>query len=205
MEHREPLKHLVIYCHPYAASLSAAYRDEVVRLTEAAGHCAIVRDLYNINFCPVLSVEDLNLMHDGKIPEDILLEQDYVKGADLITFIYPIWWGGMPALMKGYIDRVFSRGFAYDIDIAGSGEIKRLLTGKQLIVLNNFGSCYEDYQKGGMLDALKKTSDVGIFEFCGMRVMEHHFFGNIGEASEKERKGHIKTLTYIYNRFLPPR
>ena len=109
----------------------------------------------------------------------------------------------MPAMMKGYIDRVFSRGFAYDI--VGLGEIKKLLTGKRVVVLNNFGMTYDEYEQSGMLDALKRTSDIGIFEFCGMEVEAHHFFGRMDKASREECCGHVRMLGFLYEKFLPAR
>lgn len=195
MERVDPLKHLIIFCHPRPASLSGAYKDEIVRLTEKAGHGCIVRDLYNNGFRPALSAEDLEAFQGSEIPEDIRLEQDYVQGADLITMIYPIWWAGMPAMMKGYIDRVFSRNFAYEV--TGLGEIRPLLTGKKVIILNNFGSPYEEYEKSGMLDAVRKTCDRGIFQFCGMEVAEHHFFGRMDTSGQEECSAHIGVLPYI--------
>lgn len=195
------IKHLVVLAHPEPKSLSGAYKDEIVRLTEDTGNEVIVRDLYNLGFHPVLSAEDFGAFKKGEVPADIQLEQDYIRCADLITFIYPIWWTGMPAMMKGYIDRVFSRGFAYDI--TGLGEIKKLLTGKKIILLNNFGMAYDEYEKTGMLDALRKTSDTGIFEFCGMEVQAHHFFGHMDNSSKEERSAHLQTLSYLYEKFLP--
>lgn len=203
MERRDPLKHLIIFCHPDESSLSAAYREELKCLTEDAGHGYIVRDLYNLSFNPVLGREDFAAFAEGNTPEDIRLEQDYIQGADLITFIFPVWWTGMPALMKGYIDRVFARGFAYDID--GLGEVKKLLSGKKVVILSNFGNSYEQYDKAGMLEAMRKTIDTGIFAFCGMEVVEHHFFGHIDNASKEERAAHIKVLPYMYEKLLPPR
>lgn len=69
----------------------------------------VVRDLYAINFQPVISSSEVI----GGIGEDVVREQEFLQWAEVITLIYPIWWTGMPAIMKGYIDRVFSYGFAY--------------------------------------------------------------------------------------------
>ncbi|MEJ1715164.1 NAD(P)H-dependent oxidoreductase, partial [Escherichia coli] len=73
------------------------------------GHEVEVRDLYEMQFQPTLGRSEMI----GGIGEDVVVEQEYLKWADVITFIYPIWWTGLPAIMKGYIDRVFSYGFAY--------------------------------------------------------------------------------------------
>lgn len=195
---KDQLKHLIVYCNPNPQSLSAAYRDTIAELTELSGRSVNVRDLYNTGFHPVLGLSDFDAITHGQIPEEIKVEQDYVLWADLLTFIYPIWWAGMPALLKGYIDRVFARGFAYHQD--ESGHIKGLLTGKKVIILNNMGLPYADYEESGMLKSLRQISEEGIFEFCGMQVCEHHFFGHLDEASKAEREGHIDQLKLIYDK-----
>lgn len=190
--------HLIVYCNPNPRSLSAAYRDAVVQLTELASGETNVRDLYNIGFHPVLEQMELDELRRGHISEEVRLEQDYVRWADLLTFIYPVWWTGMPALLKGYIDRVFSKGFAYMMD--EQSHPKGLLNGKKVVILNNMGFPYDYYEKNGMLKSLKQTSDQGIFEFCGMEVVEHRFFGHLDAAAKSEREGHINVLKFIYDK-----
>lgn len=194
------LNHLIVYCNPSPKSLSAAYKDSVVQLTEMSGNYVNVRDLYCVGFQPVLKQGDQDMLKRGQIPEDVKVEQEYVAWADLLTFIYPIWWTGMPALLKGYIDRVFASGFAYGID--EQGNLKGLLTGKKVVILNNMGLPYDYYEKIGMLHSLRQTTDQGIFEFCGMNVVDHRFFGHLSLASKAEREGHIHVLKFIYDKIL---
>jgi NAD(P)H dehydrogenase (quinone) len=127
-----------------------------------------VRDLYEVGFDPVLRGTDFEAYQSGKLPWDIKVEQDEISWADFITFVYPIWWTGIPAVLKGYFDRVFSYGFAYAID--ENGELQRLLSGKRVAVFNTHGQPWDLYTKTGMYDAMNKTSDTGIFEFTGMKV-----------------------------------
>ena len=176
MEAKKQLKHLIIYCNPNPKSLSAAYKEAVMELTEMSGNAMNVRDLYNIGFHPVL------------------------EQSDLLTFIYPIWWTGMPALMKGYIDRVFTKGFAYNMD--EEGQLQGLLAGKKVVILNNMGFPYDYYDKIGMLQSMKQTSDQGIFEFCGIEVAEHRFFGHLDGSSKSEREAHVNVLKLIYDKLL---
>lgn len=194
------INHLIIYCNPNPKSLSAAYRDAVIELTEMSGNAVNVRDLYNIGFRPVLEQADFDAIKHGQISAEIKVEQDYIMWADLLTFIYPIWWAGMPALMKGYIDRVFSRGFAYLMD--EQGKPKGILQKKRVVILNNMGFPYSYYEQNGMLKSLKQTSDEGIFEFCGLQVAEHRFFGHLDAASKAEREGHVNALKLIYDKVL---
>lgn len=192
------LNHLIIYCNPNPKSLSAAYKEALVELSELSANPVNVRDLYNIAFPPVLEMRDFDAVKHGQIPEEVKVEQDYLAWAELVTFIYPIWWTGMPALMKGYIDRVFTKGFAYTLD--DQGHLKGLLSGKKVVILNNMGLPYDYYDKKGMLTALKQTSDEGIFEFCGMEVLVHRFFGHMDGSSKAEREGHVNMLKIIYDK-----
>lgn len=195
------LNHLIVYCNPNPKSLSAAYKDSIVQWTELTGNNVNVRDLYQIGFSPVLEMRDFDAQKRGQIPEDVKVEQDYVKWADLITFIYPIWWAGMPALLKGYFDRVFAKGFAYRMKDE-KGQFEGLLNGKKVVILNNMGAPYNDYEKSGMLNAFKQTMDQGVFTFCGINTVEHRFFGHLDEASKEEREGHINTLKFIYDKII---
>lgn len=196
----EGINHLIVYCNPNPRSLSSAYRDALVELTEMSANPVNVRDLYNIGFSPVLEMRDFDAVKHGQIPAEVKVEQDYVMWADLITFVYPVWWAGMPALMKGYIDRVFTKGFAYTMD--DEGHLKGLLEGKKVVILNNMGFSYAYYEKMGMLDSMKQATDEGIFKFCGMEVMEHRFFGHLDAASKSEREGHVEVLKMIYDKIL---
>lgn len=196
----EGINHLIVYCNPNPRSLSAAYRDALVELTEMSANPVNVRDLYNIGFSPVLEMRDFDAVKHGQIPAEVKVEQDYVMWANLITFVYPVWWAGMPALMKGYIDRVFTKGFAYIME--EEGHLKGLLGDKKVVILNNMGFPYAYYEKTGMLDSMKQTTDEGIFKFCGMEVVEHRFFGHLDAASKAEREGHVEVLKMIYDKIL---
>lgn len=195
------LNHLIVYCNPNPKSLSAAYKDAIVQWTELTGNNVNVRDLYQVGFHPVMEMSDFDAQKRGQIPEEVRVEQDYVKWADLITFIYPIWWAGMPAILKGYLDRVFTKGFAYRMKDE-AGQFEGLLAGKKVVILNNMGFTYDHYEKSGMLDAFRLTMDRGVFAFCGMNVVEHRFFGHLDDASKAERAGHINTLKFIYDKII---
>lgn len=167
------MKHLIIYAHPNPNSLNSHFKNTLVEHLEKNHHKVIVRDLYQLNFNPVLSLEDMAGQLKGLVAEDVKQEQEYITQADCITFIYPIWWTGLPAIMKGYIDRVFSYGFAYRYD---KGVQKGLLTGKQTIIINTHGKSHEEYTTIGMDKALSLTSDKGIYIYCGFEIKQHFFF-----------------------------
>ena len=174
------MKNLIIYAHPNPASLNHLFKQTVLESLERSEQEIVIRDLNEINFNPVLSLEDMNGQRIGKVTEDVQIEQDFITWADRIIFIYPIWWTGMPAIMKGYIDRVFSYGFAYRYD---QGIQKGLLTGKKAIIINSHGKSNAEYAESGLDKALALTSDTGIFNYCGLKIQQHFYFDKADRAS----------------------
>lgn len=188
------MKHLIIYAHPKHGSLNHHIMHTTVEILQSKNQEIEIRDLYQLNFNPILSLEDLKGQLIGKVSDDVKKEQDYILWADHITFIYPIWWTGMPAIMKGFIDRVFSYGFAYRYD---KGIQKGLLIGKQTTIMNTQGKSKTEYESIGMDKALSLTSDKGIFTYCGLEINQHFFFEKADKASAeviKDWTSQIKTL-----------
>jgi NAD(P)H dehydrogenase (quinone) len=176
------MKNLIIYAHPNSGSLNHFFKQTILETLQESGEEVEVRDLYEINFNPVLSLNDMNGQRMGKVAPEIHTEQDFINWADRIIFVYPIWWTGMPAIMKGYIDRVFSYGFAYRYD---NGVQKGLLTGKKTIIVNSHGKSNAEYEASGMDKALALTSDTGIFTYCGLDIQAHYYFDKADRASDE--------------------
>ncbi len=188
------MRHLIIYAHPNENSLNHHLLNTVIETLQYHNEEIIVRDLYDIGFNPVLSLNDIQGQRMGKLSNDVKTEQDHILWAEQITFIYPIWWTGLPAMMKGYIDRVFSYGFAYRYD---QGIQKGLLKGKKTVIINTHGKSHEEYEKTGMDKALTLTSDNGIFIYSGLEIIRHFFFDKADKASPENLeiwKGQIKNL-----------
>ncbi|WP_353149191.1 NAD(P)H-dependent oxidoreductase [Chryseobacterium sp.] len=190
------MKHLIIYAHPNENSLNHHLLEHVVKILESEHHEIIIRDLYQINFDPVFSLDDIQGQFAGKLADDVLAEQAYIKWADHITFIYPIWWTGLPAIMKGYIDRVFSYGFAYRYD---QGIQKGLLKGKKAVIINTHGKSREEYEQTGMNKALSLTSDKGIFLYSGFEIIRHFFFDKADNTSAEQVKVWKEEIKNTYN------
>ncbi|WP_428661594.1 NAD(P)H-dependent oxidoreductase [Runella sp.] len=176
------MKHLIIYAHPNAGSLNHLIKQTVVNILKKENHEVVIRDLYELNFNPVLSLEDMAGQRRGQVDTLIGEEQKHIEWAETITFIYPIWWTGMPAIMKGYIDRVMSYGFAYRYD---QGIQKGLLVGKQAFVINTHGKSHAEYSAIGMDTALRLTSDKGIYTYCGLDLKHHLFFDKADRATKE--------------------
>jgi len=177
------MKNLIIYAHPNPASLNHFLKQTVLESLENSTQEIVIRDLNEINFIPVLSLDDMSGQRMGQVAEDVQKEQDFISWADRIIFIYPIWWTGMPAIMKGYIDRVFSYGFAYRYD---QGIQKGLLAGKKAIIINSHGKSNAEYEESGMDKALALTSDTGIFDYCGFEIQQHFYFDKADRATSED-------------------
>ncbi|MET3291501.1 UNVERIFIED_CONTAM: NAD(P)H dehydrogenase (quinone) [Brevibacillus sp. OAP136] len=196
------MNHLVVYAHPNAESFNHAILETVVRSLQANGHRVVVRDLYALRFQPVLGQDDLAALDAGDVPADILAEQELIAQADAITLIYPIWWGGQPAMLKGYIDRVFSHGFAY---VANAQGIERLLEGKKGLIINTHGTPKDIYDQTGMTEGLKLTIDTAIFSFVGIETVGHLLFGGIGYGEEETYNGMLKEVEEAVVSLFPAR
>lgn len=179
------MRHLIVYCHPSKRSFCYAILIRIVSELESISAEVRIRDLYALDFNPVLTSGDLIAMKNGSSLPEVKEEQNYIKWADNITFIYPIWWTGMPALMKGYIDRVFSYGFAY---CSGADGVNGLLASKKVNIVNTMGTAEDIYRGSGMIYSMKQTIDHGIFEFCGMEVSKHLYFGGVTASDTQTRE-----------------
>ncbi|WP_114820388.1 NAD(P)H-dependent oxidoreductase [Chryseobacterium sp. KLBC 52] len=193
------MRHLIIYAHPNENSLNHHLLNTVVETLQSRNEEIIVRDLYNIGFDPVLSLEDMQGQRMGTISDDVKTEQEHIVWAEQITFIYPIWWTGLPAMMKGYIDRVFSYGFAYRYD---QGIQKGLLKGKKTLIINTHGKSHEEYEKTGMDKALTLTSDHGIFIYSGLEIIRHLFFDKADKASPENLENWKEQIRNLYSDYV---
>ena len=188
------MNHLVVFAHPNPKSFCKGIVDSIEKASKEKGDNVTVRNLYEIGFDPLLKPTDFEALQSGNIPEDIKTEQDHIKWADVITFVYPVWWAGLPAILKGYVDRVLSYGFGYEyVD----GAPKGLLTGNRALLLCTTGSPNEIYAENGMHNSMEQTTDIGIFNFCGVKVIGHRFFGAVPYVSDETRKDYLKEVENI--------
>lgn len=179
-----------IYAHPHSSSTTSAINNLIRETAKKKGYTTSSNNLYTSKFNPVLSSSDMVSFRKGKLPIDIADEQNRITESDLLVLVYPIWWAGMPAILKGWIDRVFSYGFAYKVY---DGKPIGLLLDKKAIIINTHGQPAEDYRTSGMFNAMNIVSDIGIFDFCGIEVMEHLYY----EESNNDTNSRAKILDDI--------
>lgn len=130
---------LLIHAHPRADSYSAALRDTVRAALEGAGHEVALRDLYAEGFVATLSAAEHAVnMVEGANEAGIEDHVAALRQAEALVLVYPTWWYGMPAMLKGWFDRIWSAGIAFRL---GEGAIEPLLTNiRRIAVVTTYGS-----------------------------------------------------------------
>ncbi|HEV2504645.1 MAG TPA: NAD(P)H-dependent oxidoreductase [Mesorhizobium sp.] len=111
---------LVVYCHPVPESFCAAVRDAALDAIAAKGCEARLVDLYAENFDPVMR-DGERREYNERAPADPALAEHiaHLKWAEAIVFVYPTWWYGLPAMLKGWLDRVWVKDVAFALDPGG--------------------------------------------------------------------------------------
>ena len=187
------MNHLIIIAHPRKDSLNYKVKDSIEDTFRAQGDKVKIRDLYSMNFSTVLGYEELKYLKEGNVCPDILVEQSYISWADELTFIYPLWWNAFPAILKGYIDRVFTHGFAFKVTDKG---IEGLLKGKRVRLITSAGMDEQSLKDMDIFNSLKTTQDKGVFEFCGMETMDHIYITESTKLSHEQKEGVLNRLVH---------
>lgn len=111
------MKVFVVYCHPSENSFTHKVYEQFMKGLAAAGHEAVVSDLYKMNFRTDISegeyLRETYYRADESVLGDVAAEQDKIQRSDAIVFIYPVFWTEAPAKLVGWFDRVWTTGFAY--------------------------------------------------------------------------------------------
>ena len=169
---------LIINAYPYEEKFSSKLHEAYKSGAGSAGHDVRDTNLRDLHF-------NLNLEFGyRKFPElepDIIKLQEDISWANHLVFIYPVWWGTYPALMKGMIDRVFLPGFAFRFS---SGQLhEKLLAGKSARLLVSMDSSLwtHKYSLGSPGEAALKS---GTLEFCGIQPVKISYFAEIRKASD---------------------
>jgi NAD(P)H dehydrogenase (quinone) len=171
------MKHLIVVAHPVEDSFTMGLTHAYIAELERLGHSHQTYDLYGMGFNPILAAHELlPVTADDPASVDIVRAQDDIRAADVLTVIYPIWWMSMPAMMKGYIDRVFARGFAYD---SVGGIVRGLLSGRKAVMITISGAPLSVLIGNGRWDAAKILQDTHIFRSSGFDLLEHLHFDEI--------------------------
>ena len=177
------MKALIVYCHPSEDSFTRHVRDAFIKGITDAGNEFILSDLYAMDFRTDMSekeyLRDANYRNTNDLAEDVVAEQEKINAADAIVLIYPVFWTEAPAKLVGWIDRVWSYGFAY-------GE-KRMKMLDKALILCTAGNTIERLEQFGLLDSMKKVMFGDRF-FNRIRKQEFVVFdGMTRELAQREQ------------------
>jgi NAD(P)H dehydrogenase (quinone) len=206
---------LIVFAHPASTSFSAALKDTAVETLAGLGYDVAVSDLYASRFSAAgdrhdfkhpldepfdYQAEQRKAWEGRTFSDEILAEQDKLSRSDVILLNFPMWWFGPPAILKGWIDRVLSAGFAYDRN--ARFETGRFL-GKRGLLTVTTGSPAERYRSEGVhayapiedtLLPLKK----GVLEYVGISALKPFVAYAAKSASQDQRSTYLN----LYNAHL---
>lgn len=205
---------LIVYVHHEPSSFTSAMKNAAVEVLSHQEHNVVVSDLYGQGFNPVAQKWDFvttsgghfNYMLEQKhaanldyaFSPDILSEIQKLRAAEIILFVTPIWWFSVPAILKGWFDRVLAMGVAWD-----GGKIYEdgLLRGKQAMIIGSAGGPAEFYQSSGRhranINQILHPINHGTFAFCGMNVHESFVALNVLGLTQP---GRTQVLTDLHFR-----
>ena len=182
-----PRRVLLVSAHPEPRSFHAALRAAAVEELESQGYVVKVSDLYAMQFKATVDHGDFSISEtedplnvslaqrrswkDGSLAADIQTELNHLLEADLLVLMFPLWWFGMPAIMKGWIDRVFLSGVVYSRSAVF--ELGRL-AGKKALVAVTTGAPSQAYgpdSLNGEMNDILMPLQRGVLGFTGMQVL----------------------------------
>jgi NAD(P)H dehydrogenase (quinone) len=177
------MKHAVIVAHPDAHSLTRSIAGAYEAAVSALGQQVIVRDLYDMEFDPCLKAREIPRPADLWFAQDVVDERQRLADVDVFAFIYPFWFNAPPAILKGYVDRIFGMGFGYEPSRGGT---EPLLDGKKLISFSLSGAPDRWVRDTGALQALMTLFDRHVCALCGLQLVDHVHTGGIVDNMTQE-------------------
>ncbi|MEC1924596.1 NAD(P)H-dependent oxidoreductase [Bacillus velezensis] len=178
------MKTVIVYANPDENSFNAALVKYVAMALKDSGQSYTVIDLYADQFDPVLKYGGEKKRSDMNRDAETKKYRKLMKEADHLIFIYPLWWGGVPAIMKGFFDRVLVAGEAYTYE---NGRVKGLLrveTAQVFYTADSPGWYLKWFRKNSDWITLKKS----ILQFCGIQKAERNLFSVVRTSTPELRE-----------------
>lgn len=180
------MKIVVILGHPGPNSLNHAIASVVCDSLRKNGHIVLFHDLCAENFDPILPKEEIP--ENGFIPDIIRNYCSELQSAEGIVIIHPNWWGQPPAILKGWVDRVFRPGVAYRFEEGDSGEgIPTGLLNATAAVVFNTSNTPDERERSAFGDPLEALWKRCIFELCGVETFHRRTFNVVIDSASDQR------------------
>ncbi len=182
------MKVLIIYAHPEGEGFSSYTLKKLTEELKLQKIDFEFLDLYKEKFDPVLKNEELYTRENGGEIPDIKEKQEKIKQSDALIFIYPTWWGGMPAILKGFIDRVFTPGFAFKYNSEKLLKFipDKLLPDKKIIIFTSMGAPKFIYRL--LFNPVKKINNFIIFGLFTSKVKTIQTYSALSLTSKKKQE-----------------
>jgi NAD(P)H dehydrogenase (quinone) len=181
-------KTLVILGHPNKKSFCAALHKEYVDSAKKSGKDVKILNIIDMKFNPVKQQE--------KTEKDIVKAQKLITWAEHIVFVFPIWWGNMPALLKGFFDRTFSSGFAFRFK--KNKRWDKLLKGRTAHIITTMDTPIPIYKL--MFGNPLRKNLRGILWFCGVSPIKYTFLSPITKVNMQRRKAYLLRVRKLAQR-----
>jgi NAD(P)H dehydrogenase (quinone) len=172
-------RHVVVLGHPSLDSFNHAVAERYCASVRECGQEAVIRDLYALEFDPRLHA-DRRPGHQTSISADVANELELLRDADVILFVYPIWFGMPPAIIKGYVDRVL--GVALTPADIRDHRPDSLLEGKRFATFSSSATTLAWLDEQGQMTSLRQAFDTYLMSVFGMRDGGHMHFDAIVEG-----------------------
>jgi putative NADPH-quinone reductase len=193
---------LVIIAHPNPMSFNHALARQARQTLEEAGHRVIFHDLCAEGFDPCPERGEIA----GDVVEDPVIQTHCreVQAAEGLVIVHPNWWGQPPAVLKGWIDRVFRAGVAYRFLAGDNGEgvPQGLLKIKTAVVFNTSNTA-EDREQTVMKDPLETLWKNCILQFCGVQTVQRRMFSIVVTSSAAQRQNWIQDVQTMIQQAYP--
>ena len=163
---------LVVVAHPRVESLTVAVAGAFAEGAREAGHRLSMANLYEEQFNPVMTEAD----DTDPYPTDIIAELERIKSNEAMVMVFPVWWWSMPAMLKGWIDRIWQNGLVY-----GDADYRI----PKALMLALAGETAEGMQKRGYDNAMEIGLNIGIMQYCEVTASELIIFNDTDHGGER--------------------
>ncbi len=174
----------VIVAHPRKRSFTVAMSEAFASAARAAGAEVIERDLYRLRFDPRLRADEMPDHLGAVVRPDVAREREAIAGADIFAFFYPLWFNATPAMMKGYVDRVFGMDFGYSAQRQGGNQ--PLLGGRKMVTFTSSGAPQDWVERSGAWAAMQEHFDAHFAAVTGMEIIGRHNVGGVGGGMRRD-------------------
>jgi NAD(P)H dehydrogenase (quinone) len=201
------MKIFIVYAHHEPKSFNGAMKDAAVDVLKRNGHEVVVSDLYEMNFKANADAADFRhevvaglfkyqqeqkrAYDNGTLAPDIVMEQDKLRWCDALILQFPLWWFTLPAILKGWIDRVFTSGFAYG---GGKWYDRGGLSGRRAMLSMTTGGPATIYSPTGLngdIDQILFHIHHGMLYFVGFRVLPPFIAWAASRSSPQQREAYL--------------